>query len=272
MAVDRSCAVCQEPTRTVAERTILGRHRAAYDFCPACGFLQVRDPHWLEEAYSSAICAADTGIVMRNRGIAGWLANLCQSLDGGHGPYCDMGGGTGLLVRLMRDLGFDFRWTDPFSDNVFARGFELGAGGQSETQPCTVATAFEVLEHTVDPLAAIRGWLKDAQTGTLVFTTELYSGDPPDDWWYYGTAEGQHIGFFRSDTLERIADILGLRFVSDGGIHVLTDRSDIDRGVIARARSRRGRLTGWLRDRGRSLHDADHAAIIAGLEERHGGR
>ena len=268
MAADRApapCAICEGATRVVAQRTILGRHQAGYAFCETCGFLQVRDPHWLEEAYSAAICAADTGIVMRNRGIASWLTNLCQTVDAGRGPYCDFGGGTGLLVRMMRDRGFDFRWHDPNADNVFARGFEHA----HEAPPCAMASAFEVLEHTTDPLGSIRSWLHAAKTGTLVFTTELYSGDPPDDWWYYGEAEGQHIAFFRADTLQTIASILGLQFFSNGGIHVLTDRSDLNEGAIAAARSRMGRARGWWRDRGRSLHDADHAAIIAGLERSH---
>ena len=38
--------------------------------------------------------------------------------------FLDYGGGYGILVRLMRDVGYDFYWFDKYSQNIFAKGFE----------------------------------------------------------------------------------------------------------------------------------------------------
>ena len=35
----------------------------------------------------------------------------------------DIGGGTGLLTRLLRDVGFEAQWSDEYCDNIFAQGF-----------------------------------------------------------------------------------------------------------------------------------------------------
>ena len=47
-----------------------------------------------------------------------------------------------MLVRLMRDRGFDFRYFDLHGPNLFARGFEL-----DHEQSVDVVTALEVVEH-----------------------------------------------------------------------------------------------------------------------------
>jgi hypothetical protein len=38
-----------------------------------------------------------------------------------NGTFVDIGGGYGLLTRLMRDRGFDFYWKDPHCENIFAK-------------------------------------------------------------------------------------------------------------------------------------------------------
>ncbi len=225
------------------------------DFCAGCGFLQVRDPHWLAQAYDQAIAALDTGLVARNLGIAGRLEGLLPLLGAARGPYLDQGGGLGLLVRLMRDRGFDFRWADAHAENSLARGFELVPG-----EPCIAVTAIEVLEHLRDPLDFISGTLAAAGTRTLIFTTELYAGEPPQDWWYYAEDTGQHIAFYRSDTLAAIAGRLGLTLLSHRGLHMLTDRAISPRAFRWHG-GRPGQLMARLRPARRSLTEADHAAL-----------
>ena len=216
----------------------------------------MRDPDWLAEAYDEAIAALDTGLVARNLGIAARLAALLPLLSAAPGPYLDQGGGIGLLVRLMRDRGFDFRWGDAHADNQLARGFELGSG-----ESCIAVTAIEVLEHLQDPLDFITRTLVEARTRTLIFTTELFTGEPPRDWWYYAEDTGQHIAFYRSDTLAAIARRLGLTLLSHGGLHMLTDRS-ISPATFRWRLGRFGALVTWLGRRRRSLTEADHAALI----------
>jgi hypothetical protein len=232
----------------------LGKYLADYLFCDTCGFLSVKDPHWLAEAYSSAIAAADTGLVARNLSIARWLSPLCRKI--GAGPFLDYGGGSGLLVRLMRDRGHDFRWQDPYAQNILAQGFE-------QTGPVTAITAFDVLEHVENPIETLEHAFGLAGCGTIIFSQELFDGEPPETWWFYAPEHGQHISFYRADTLARITQKLSLRLVSHRNIHILTDRDDITASDLRGALSRTGQAVGLLRDRfGPSLTQTDHEMML----------
>lgn len=263
---ERACPICRAAMRHVFDKVILRKYDGQYDFCDECGFLRVRKPHWLAEAYTAAIAAADTGIMARNLAIANKLSVICDRVLRSRGPYLDFGAGHGILVRLMRDRGFDFRWSDEHAENHYARGFEYGP----RDDDCTAVTAIELLEHVVDPLAVIRAALAACRSRTFIFTTELFTGDPPADWWYYAATEGQHIAFFRRDTLERMGHELGLRLVSENGVHVFSDRNISPSGLRA-ATSRIGRLLGKLRDRRRaSLMMSDHVRISNELDRARG--
>jgi hypothetical protein len=258
---DLACPICHSSMRHVFDKMILRKYTGHYYFCDSCGFLRIHRPYWLKEAYSSAICAADTGIMVRNLAIVGKLSPVCDRMLKSLGPYLDFGGGHGILVRLMRDRGFDFRWYDEHAENQLARGFEYG----SIDRDCVAVTAFEVLEHIEDPLQFVRSALQAARCGTFIFTTELFSGNPPEEWWYYAPTEGQHIGFFRSDTLDWMGKELGLRVLSENGIHMFTDRN-IRPADLRAATSRLGQMLGKLQDRSRgSLVMADHNRIVEGL-------
>jgi Methyltransferase domain len=138
----------------------------------------------------------------------------------GKGKYVDLAGGYGLLTRLMRDMGFDYYWTDRYAQNVLARGFEGTVGGSERYQ---AATAFEVLEHLEDPVEFIRQAFSSTQCSAFFFSTVLYAGaEPPQSWWYYTQGTGQHISFFHRRTLEYISNKLGLRLYSRGSFHLLS--------------------------------------------------
>lgn len=218
------CPVCDAQQQYVFAADMLSKYKADFLHCNSCGFLSVSDPHWLEEAYSSAIADADTGLVSRNVQIAEKLSSLLfwGMTERGSGRYLDSAGGYGMLTRLMRDYGFDFYWTDKYCENVLARGFEYVAGEGG----CLAVTAMEVLEHVTDPVSHIKETLASANTDTIIFSTELYEGPPPmpDEWWYYALPTGQHIGFFQSRTLSRIAGNLGLNFYSANGVHIFSKK------------------------------------------------
>lgn len=219
-----NCPVCSSPMSYVFSAEILRKYEAQYDVCGSCAYLRIRNPYWLEEAYSSAIADADTGLVSRNIIIAGKLSSLLFWGMGerGAGRYLDSAGGYGMLTRLMRDYGFDFYWSDKYCENFLARGYEFRA----EDGGCLAVTAMEVLEHVVDPVGHVKEVLDSAATDTFIFTTELYEGLPPkpDEWWYYSLPTGQHIGFFQHQTLQALANKLGVNFYTANGIHMLTRR------------------------------------------------
>lgn len=217
-----SCPICGGVLELSFKEKVLCRYDAIFDYCKACGFLRARNPHWLSEAYSSAIASTDTGLVMRNNAVARKLASVLFGVLGerGQGRYADMAGGYGMLTRLMRDYGFDFYWADKYCDNLMARGFEY----LPELGACRAITAIEIMEHLENPLEFIREALEQTQANTFIFTTELFEGSPPtpEQWWYYSFETGQHIAFFQRRTLEVMAKKLGLLFASSGGIHVLS--------------------------------------------------
>ena len=216
------CPICSGPRREIFQARLLNKYNVRYFFCNSCGLLQTEEPYWLEEAYRRAIADADTGLVSRNLDIARKLSSLLYYCFDPQARYVEFAGGYGLLTRLMRDRGFDFRWYDPYCQNIFARGFEWD---QLEGKISSRAvTAFEVIEHAPNPVTLISNAMARAQTSTIIFSTFLYEGEPPlpEKWWYYSLASGQHISFFRRQTLIALAGKLGLRLHSNGWFHVMT--------------------------------------------------
>lgn len=221
MSGDGSCPVCGSASRAAFERTVLGRHRCAYFQCADCGLLHTQPPYWLDEAYASALADTDTGLVQRNLALASRISPLVFLWFGRRGRFVDTAGGCGLLTRLMRDRGFDFHWSDKYAGNLLARGFESAEG-----TAYALATAFEVLEHVPDPIRHIEETFRSTSADTLLFSTELYAGPPPDpdQWPYYAFETGQHVCFYQRRTLLRIAERLGLKLLSSGSLHALTRR------------------------------------------------
>lgn len=132
----------------------------------------------------------------------------------------DFGGGSGLLVRLLRDVGIESYWSDEYCENLFARGFEW----QRDIQP-TLCTCFEVFEHLPNPRTQIDSMLKICPN--LLFSTELLPCAIPESsganaWWYYGFSHGQHISFYTYKSLELIAKAHNLHFCSYGGLHLFS--------------------------------------------------
>ena len=104
------CPICRCQTSLRFSEVVLQKYKADYYYCGGCGFLFTPTPFWINEAYSDAIPETDTGLVMRNISIAKILVSVFYFLMGqkGQGQYLDVGGGYGLLTRIMRDYGFNF--------------------------------------------------------------------------------------------------------------------------------------------------------------------
>jgi hypothetical protein len=221
------------PSRYVFELPLLGRPTKYFD-CPHCGYLQTETPYWLEEAYAQPINDCDTGIMSRNRLNVGRVIMTLLAYRRLHGTVIDHAGGYGILVRLLRDAGVEARWRDKYCTNLLARGFEAGPSDKSD-----LLTAFEVLEHMIEPVEEIKAMLN--QSAIVLVSTELLAeqSEPSPDWWYLGPEHGQHIGFFRPQTLGWIAKKLGCSFASDGlSIHIFS-RDPVPAGWRAALRLRR---------------------------------
>jgi hypothetical protein len=216
------CLICGNKRELSFTETVLKKYKVNYFYCAKCGLLQTEQPYWLEDAYNTAISNTDTGLVQRNLYNSQVLSCLLYFLIGKNGKYCDVAGGYGMLTRLMRDVGFDFYWTDKYCKNLLSSGFEA----DKTEPPFNAITAFEVLEHIYDPIAFLKESLSLFKTGTIIFSTQLFKIAPPrtDEWWYYSFESGQHISFYQERTLKFISYSLGTNFYTSNNFHMMSNR------------------------------------------------
>jgi len=195
------------------------KYDIVYFQCESCQFIQTEDPHWLEEAYRQSLNIEDTGIIKRNILCAKRTTVVLYSYFNHQGCFLDYGGGTGLFVRMMRDAGYNFYWNDPFTTNIFARGYESEL---SPSQGFDAVTSFECFEHFVDPHTEIIKMLSVAPA--IIFSTEIFSGGTPspETWQYYYFSHGQHVSLYSYQSLQVIAQRYHLQLLTNKkSFHVL---------------------------------------------------
>ena len=209
-AAPQLCRVCGQPSRYLFDGPLL-QHRIAYFECARCRYVQTETPYWLKQAYVEAINRSDTGLLRRNTRNTSVVLSMLMVIGRLHGQVIDCAGGYGVLVRLLRDRGVDAFWHDPHCQNLLARGFEAEPGARAD-----LVTAFEAMEHFTEPAAELARLLERADN--VLVSTDLIADPAPDpaDWWYYGAEHGQHIGFFRRQTLATMAQQLRCHLNSDG--------------------------------------------------------
>lgn len=212
------CRLCGNTSLYLQSGSLIGINISYFE-CPACSYVQTETPYWLEQAYAEAINDSDTGIMLRNQVNARIVLATMLLLGKLDGALVDCAGGYGILVRLLRDFGVNALWSDRYCNNLLARGF-----GHTNEQ-ADLVTAFEAFEHFVNPAEELDRLLAIAPN--VLFSTDIIADPAPkqDDWWYYGKEHGQHIGFFRIRTLEKLAKERGKYLLSDGiSYHLITDR------------------------------------------------
>jgi hypothetical protein len=249
-----TCRVCSGATNFTFSVDVLGRPTRYFD-CPTCGYVQTETPYWLAQAYGQPIGDADTGIMLRNRANMARVATALFALGRLRGRVLDVGGGFGILVRMLRDIGIDAHWRDKHCANLLAKGFEGDRG------PYDLATAFEVVEHLEHPLEELRSLIATAPA--VLISTELAPpvGALTASWWYLVPEYGQHIGFLRESTLAWIARELGCHYATDGlSVHLLVrDPSLARRWSFLRRVTRIAPRLARLRVRSRTMADFEIA-------------
>ncbi len=221
MNTSATCRICSSVSPFWAKTRILGKHEVNYFRCSHCGFIQTEAPYWLNEAYQQTINPEDTGILARNIEFSRTTAIVISQVFHSQNSFVDYAGGYGIFVRLMRDIGFNFYWHDPFSQNLLAQGFEYRA----ENGKVVLLTAFECFEHFADPVGEVKKMLDISDD--LMFSTILLPEPPPkpEKWWYYGRSHGQHISFYTVASLKILAEIFGLEYHQlSENMHLMTKR------------------------------------------------
>lgn len=218
-----SCRVCGSSTEHAMRARIRDEHDVNYFRCPRCEYLQTEEPYWLEDTAADHPSERDTGRLERCLRVSRTVYMLLLCLYDRRDRCLDYGGGHGLFVRRMRDLGSDFSLYDPHARNLYARGF---SHEPDRSGTYRLITLLEVVEHVREPLALIRDALAETHEANLLLGSRLYGETVPDpDWWYYLPSTGEHIGFFNRTTLRYLADHLGLTLHTDGrALHFLTER------------------------------------------------
>ncbi len=211
------CKICGQPSLLFDETEVLRKYHVQYFRCGACGFVQTEAPYWLNEAYTSAIASQDVGIMHRNLLNRELTSAVLSLLFPNASNAIDFGAGHGVLVRLMRDRGFNFFWYDRHASNDYARGFEY-----QPSQFYDFLTAFEVLEHLIDPIADLS---KIMSVSENVFVSTVLVPQPTPgvaDWWYWMPSSGQHISFYTLESLRVLAARFERHLLSSGPYHLFT--------------------------------------------------
>ena len=218
------CRYCGSETDYFCRAPILN-YVGTYYKCPSCESVQVANPFWLEEAHSEAISQFDTGLVSRCSSASRLIA-LILFLEGKScSSGIDWGGGTGLLTRMLRDLGFNARNFDIYAASVHSVGFNVDI--TSAEEPDCFAIATECLEHLVNPVEDLRNIVTSKDY--FFFTTETIPRKTPDpnlrDWWYYMPESGQHVTFASSAGLSALCRRFDFDFYFKcGSIHIFSKK------------------------------------------------
>ncbi len=213
------CKVCDSKSSLFGVATILRKHAIEYFRCPKCAFIQTEEPYWLDEAYESAIIDTDIGLIARNERFARLSSRLLKYVFPEAETAVDYGGGYGMMTRMMRDRGHDFRHFDPHCENLFAKGFETSPGEAR----FDLLTAFEVWEHMADPSLEVDR--VQSMADHWLVSTHLVPDDAPGpgDWWYYALEGGQHVSLWSRQAMQVIADKHDRQYVPlAGGLHLFS--------------------------------------------------
>jgi hypothetical protein len=220
-ATDAAVAACRLCGGRLAQRfrrTVLRRLDVAYLQCAGCGSLQTQEPTWLAQAYEEGnLAQIDAGGAQRslfNAAAASLVARVFGLRDA-----LDVGGGDGLLCRLLRDQGLNAYVRDPHAAATYARGFT-----QPDFTRPDLLTAFEVVEHFAEPRRDLEQ-LFAGRPRYLLLTTQLYESQD-EHWWYLVPETGQHVFFYSRRAMEWIGTRFDYRVRICPGYILLAHRTE----------------------------------------------
>ena len=239
------CPVCSSKMQWCFDGRILLKYQISYFRCKECGLIKTEEPFWLSEAYNTPIADLDVGYVSRNLLNASRVERVLNQYDEADNTYLDYAAGYGLFVRLMRDRGFDFYGYDKYCPSIFASDFVIDISKANSN--FAAITAFEVLEHLLDPVHEVAKLMSKSDvlfTSTEVLPSSRISS--VQDWWYFLPETGQHVTFWTTEALTRLAAGFGCRHYSyNNEFHLISRRAfDNDPLRVLRKKNKLSRLWG----------------------------
>lgn len=218
-----NCKICSSTSKHIFTQKVLAKYDVKYFQCSKCFFIQTEQPYWLKEAYSSAITNLDLGLVYRNQLFVPKVDLIIQLFCDIDSRFLDYGGGYGLMVRMMRDKGYDFYRQDNYCDNLFAKDFDLNDLPIERKKNFELVSAFEVFEHLENPLDDVKAI--SLYSNNILFSTEILPNKSvrPDNWWYFSPETGQHISLYSEESLQALSNKLGLHYHKiSNGLHLFS--------------------------------------------------
>ena len=227
------CNICQSPTIELGQKIILKKYSVIYLKCTSCDHIQSERPYWVQEAYANLSFKRDTGMASRSIASSQMTTALAYYFKFSDQDVCvDEGAGTGLHVRLSRDNGLNMFYKDPYSKNIFADGFEYNEDIHKEVK---LVTAYEVLEHLINPLEELKIILKSNPDFFLAST--CLSDEKDIDWWYI-LPDGQHVNLYSQKSLQLLAKSCNYNLTSDSDLHIFSKR-DIPFKILKKIRTQK---------------------------------
>ncbi len=218
-----TCSICKSGASPYCSAQLLGKYDVQYYRCSRCQFIFTESPYWLSEAYDSAITKLDIGLIVRNEFIVPLVQAVINKWTNSNGRFIDYGGGYGMLVRMMRDRGFDYYRQDIYCDNLYAKSFDV-----TDVPPfkAELLTAFEVFEHLTNPVEELEKMLEFSDT--ILFSTEVQPSAKitPESWWYFTPETGQHIALYSRASLQALANRFNLNYCwNEYNIHLFSRKT-----------------------------------------------
>ncbi|MGF6093783.1 class I SAM-dependent methyltransferase [Pseudomonas sp. 18175] len=211
------CRLCFGPLEKKFSQVILQKYDVKYYQCDRCGSLQTERPYWLDEAYSNKnLSSLDTGAAQRNMHNMAAVYAIAKLF--GAKNAMDVGGGDGLLCRLLRDYEINCYVNDKYASPAYAQGFTV----PDYTTP-DIVLGFEVMEHFASPASDMEMLFK-YQSNIILLSTELYTNQL-EDWWYLVPDSGQHVFFYSKQSLQVLAEKYNYVVLNSGGF-ILFIRND----------------------------------------------
>jgi len=220
------CRLCASPTQTRFHLRLLGKHEVAFSECSQCVSLQTETPYWLDEAYGDKnLSNLDTGAARRNiHNMAACYA--IAKLFNLHNVI-DIGGGDGLLCRMLRDLDINCYVKDKYATPIYAQGFT-----EQNFEQADLVIGFEVIEHFANPLVDLEDLFR-YQAKAILLSSSIYTNQG-GDWGYICPESGQHIFFYSQAALEWIAKKYHYALVVNGDFILFLKQTSVLKSTIAK--------------------------------------